>query len=118
MRLIAQILVNCALFAALVAAGSAYAQTREVYDEERAPARAAPGYVDDSCQTGSYGPPVRVEPGDVIEDGEVVGRDPDPNIRLKAACALDRIDARRDRKKPRQEPAANSDLEKVRALEN
>jgi hypothetical protein len=91
-RLIAQILVNCALLAALVAAESAYAQTREVYDEdqtrevydeERAPARAAPGYVDDSCQTGSYGPPVRVEPGDVIEDGEVVGRDPDPNIRTQ-----------------------------------
>ena len=55
----------------------------EVYDEERAPARVAPGYVDDSCQTGSYGPPVRVEPGDVIEDGEVVGRDPDPNIRTQ-----------------------------------
>ena len=82
-RLIAKILVNCALLAALVAAESAYAQTREVYDEERAPARAAPGYVDDSCQTGSYGPPVRVEPGDVIEDGEVVGRDPDPNIRTQ-----------------------------------
>jgi hypothetical protein len=32
-RLIAQILVNCVLLAALVAAESAYAQTREVYDE-------------------------------------------------------------------------------------
>ena len=50
-RLIAQILVNCALLAALVAAESAYAQTREVYDEERAPTRAAPGYVDDSGNT-------------------------------------------------------------------
>jgi Flp pilus assembly protein TadD len=82
-RLIAKILVNCALLAALVAAESAYAQTREVFDEQSAPARAAPATVDDSCQTGSYGPPVRVEPGDVIEDGEVVGRDPDPNIRTQ-----------------------------------
>ena len=82
-RLIAQILVNCALLAALVAAERASAQTRAVYDEPRAPARAAPATVDDSCQTGGYGPPVRVEPGDVIEDGEVVGRDPDPNIRTQ-----------------------------------
>ena len=49
----------------------------------KAPARAAPATVDDSCQTGEYGPPVRVQPGDVIEDGEVVGRDPDPNIRTQ-----------------------------------
>jgi Flp pilus assembly protein TadD len=80
-RLIAQILVSCALLAALVAAESAYAQTREVFDEYSPPARTAPATVDDSCQTGEYGPPVRVQPGDVIEDGEVVGRDPDPNIR-------------------------------------
>src|SRR5262249_37635961 len=79
--LIAQILVNCALLAALGGAESAYAQTREVFDEYGPPARAAPGYVDDSCQTGSYGPPFGVQRGDVIEDGEVVGRDPDPNIR-------------------------------------
>ena len=82
-RRIAQILANCALLAALVAAESAYAQTREVFDEYGPPARAAPRYVDDSCETGSYGPPVRVQPGDVIEDGEVVGRDPDPNIRTQ-----------------------------------
>jgi hypothetical protein len=82
-RVIAQVLVNCTLLAALVAAESAYAQTREAFDEYSPPARAAPGYVDDSCQTGSYGAPVRVQPGDVIEDGEVVGRDPDPNIRTQ-----------------------------------
>ncbi len=82
-RLIAKILINSALLAVLVAAGSAYAQSREVFDEQSAPARAAPATVDDSCQTGSYGPPVRVEPGDVIEDGELVGRDPDPNIRTQ-----------------------------------
>jgi hypothetical protein len=82
-RLFTKILVNGVLLAALGAAESAYAQTREVFDEPSAPARAAPATVDDSCQTGSYGPPVRVEPGDVIEDGEVVGRDPDPNIRTQ-----------------------------------
>jgi hypothetical protein len=82
-RLITKILMNSALLAALVAAESAYAQTREVFDEQSASARAAPAAVDDSCQTGKYGPPVRVEPGDVIEDGEVVGRDPDPNIRTQ-----------------------------------
>jgi Flp pilus assembly protein TadD len=82
-RLFTKILINCALLAALVAAESAYAQTREAFDEHSAPARAAPAAVDDSCQTGEYGPPVRVEPGDVIEDGEVVGRDPDPNIRTQ-----------------------------------
>ena len=82
-RLFTKILINCALLAALVAAESAYAQTREVFEEHSAPARAAPATVDDSCQTGSYGPPVRVEPGDVIENGEVVGRDPDPNIRTQ-----------------------------------
>ena len=82
-RLIAQILVSCALLAALGGAESAYAQTREVFDEYSPPARAAPATVDDSCQTGEYGPPVRAQPGDVIEDGEVVGRDPDPNIRTQ-----------------------------------
>ena len=77
-RLITKILVNSALITALVAAESAYAQTREVFDEDSAPVTA-----DDSCQTGKYGPPVRVQPGDVVENGEVVGRDPDPNIRTQ-----------------------------------
>jgi len=82
-RLITKILINCALLAALVAAGSAYAQTRETFDEPGAPTRAAPGFADDSCETGTYGPPVRVKPGDVVEDGEIVARDPDPNIRTQ-----------------------------------
>jgi hypothetical protein len=51
--LIAQILVNCALLAALVAAESAYAQTREVFDEYSPPARAAPATVDDSARPGN-----------------------------------------------------------------
>ena len=84
--LVTKIAVNTALLGTLVAAESAYAQTpaqsgyaqtREAY-ENRAPATA-----DDSCQTGEYGPPVRVQPGDVVEDGEIVGRDPDPNIRTQ-----------------------------------
>src|SRR5215475_2108558 len=74
---------NCVLLAVLLAAGSAYAQTRETFDEPGAPARAAPAYADDSCETGKYGPPVRVEPGDVVENGEIVARDPDPNIRTQ-----------------------------------
>jgi hypothetical protein len=64
-------------------AGSVYAQTRERFEEPGAPASAAPAYADDSCETGKYGPPVRVEPGDVVENGEIVARDPDPNIRTQ-----------------------------------
>jgi hypothetical protein len=75
--LVTKIAVNTALLGTLVAAGSAYAQTSEG-DQQRAPT-----YADDSCQTGEYGPPVRVKPGDVVEDGEIVGRDPDPNIRTQ-----------------------------------
>lgn len=79
--LIATTLSSCALIAALVTAGSGYAQPREGFDEPRA--SGAPAYADDSCETGKYGPPVRVEPGDVVENGEIVARDPDPNIRTQ-----------------------------------
>src|SRR5262249_22456467 len=48
-----------------------------------APVRRAPGRPAGSCETGTYGPPVRVKPGDVVEDGEIVARDPDPNIRTQ-----------------------------------
>jgi hypothetical protein len=82
-RLITTAVRNGALLAALVAAGSAYAQTRERFEEPGAPASAAPAYADDSCETGKYGPPVRVEPGDVVENGEIVARDPDPNLRTQ-----------------------------------
>jgi hypothetical protein len=80
-RLITTILMTCALLAVLGAAGSANAQTRETFDEGGAFGRRAPAYADDSCETGKYGPPVRVEPEDVVENGEIVARDPDPNIR-------------------------------------
>ena len=70
--LVTKMLVSSALLATLVAADTASAQTYE----HRAPATA-----DDSWESGEYGPPVRVQPGDVVEDGQIVGRDPDPNIR-------------------------------------
>jgi hypothetical protein len=69
---VTKMLVSSALLATLVTADTASAQT----DRHGAPATA-----DDSWESGEYGPPVRVRPGDVIEDGQIVGRDPDPNIR-------------------------------------
>jgi hypothetical protein len=68
--LVTKMLVSSALLTTLVAADIAHAQTY------RAPATA-----DDSWESGEYGPPVRVQPGDVVEDGHIVGRDPDANIR-------------------------------------
>ena len=84
-RVASKIAVNTALLVTLVTAASAYAQTSEAdYAQTReAYQHRAPAYADDSCQTGEYGPPVRVKPGDVVEDGEIVGRDPDPNIRTQ-----------------------------------
>jgi Flp pilus assembly protein TadD len=82
-RVASKIAVNTALLVTLVTATSAYAQTSEPDYAQEAYQRRAPAYADDSCQTGEYGPPVRVQPGDVIEDGEIVGRDPDPNIRTQ-----------------------------------
>jgi hypothetical protein len=72
--LVTKMLVSSALLATLVAADTAYAQTYR----DRAPATA-----DDSWESGKYGPPVRVQPGDVIENGQIVGEDPDPNIRTQ-----------------------------------
>jgi hypothetical protein len=70
--LVTKMLVSSALLATIVAADTASAQTYR----HRAPATA-----DDFWESGEYGPPVRVRPGEVIEDGQIVGRDPDPNIR-------------------------------------
>ena len=69
--LVTKMLVSSALLATIVAADTASAQTYR----HRAPA------TDDFWESGEYGPPVRVRPGEVIEDGQIVGRDPDPNIR-------------------------------------
>jgi hypothetical protein len=70
--LVTKMLVSSVLITPLVAADIAHAQTHK----DRPPATA-----DDSWESGEYGPPVRVQPGDVVEDGHIVGRDPDPNIR-------------------------------------
>jgi hypothetical protein len=67
--LVTKMLVSSALLAMLVAAGTAYARTYE-----------APT-ADDSWQTGHYGSPRQVQPGDVVEQGTIIGRDPDRNIR-------------------------------------
>ena len=42
---------------------------------------AAPATANDSWESGVAGARVRVQPDDAIEDGRVVGQDPDPNIR-------------------------------------
>jgi len=65
-------LVSSALLATLVAADTASAQT----SGDRAPVTA-----NDSWESGVAGARVRVQPDDAIEDGRVVGQDPDPNIR-------------------------------------
>jgi hypothetical protein len=70
--LVTKMLVSSPLLATLVAADTASAQTYR----HRAPATA-----DDSWESGEYGPRVGVRPGDAIEDGRIVGEDPDPNIR-------------------------------------
>jgi hypothetical protein len=70
--LITKMLVSSALITPLVVADIAHAQT---------PSDRAPATANDSFESGKYGPPVRVQPGDVVEDGHIVGEDPDPNIR-------------------------------------
>jgi hypothetical protein len=70
-NLITKMLVSSALFATLVAADTAYAQTY----------RSGAPTADDSWETGHYGSPRQVQPGDVIEQGQIIGRDPDRNIR-------------------------------------
>jgi hypothetical protein len=67
--LVTKMLVGSALLATVVAADTASAQVR------------APAAADDSWESGEYGPPVRVRPGDVIDNGKIIGEDPDPNIR-------------------------------------
>jgi len=72
-----RIFLSSVALATLLVSGAAYAQTSESHIQQNR----TPGMADDSWETGEYGPRVRVQPGDVVEDGEVVGRDPDPNIR-------------------------------------
>ena len=70
--LVTRMLASSALLATFVAADTASAQT----SGDRAPATA-----NDSWESGVAGARVRVQPDDAIEDGRVVGQDPDPNIR-------------------------------------
>src|SRR5262245_65690726 len=88
--LVTKMLVSSALLATIVAADTASAQTYR----HRAPATA-----DDSWESGEYGPPVRLRPGGVIEDGQLVGRDADPNRRSQPQREYPR-----DRRLPQRHP--------------
>jgi hypothetical protein len=76
--LVTKMLASSVLLATLVAAETAYAQTPYGRDAHR---DGAPATANDSWETGVAGARVRVQPDDAIEDGRVVGQDPDPNIR-------------------------------------
>jgi hypothetical protein len=79
--LVTKMLVSSALLATLVAAETAYAQTPYARELPNVRRDGAPGTANDSWESGVAGARVRVQPDDAIEDGRVVGRDPDPNIR-------------------------------------
>jgi beta-lactam-binding protein with PASTA domain len=79
-KLVTKIMVSCALLAILVAADTAYAQAPDGRDFPNA-WDSAPATANDSWESGVAGKRVRVQPDDAIEDGRVVGKDPDPNIR-------------------------------------
>jgi beta-lactam-binding protein with PASTA domain len=80
-RLATKMMVSCALLAILVTAETAYAQTPYGRDVPNAYTDGAPATANDSWESGVAGKRVRVQPDDAIEDGRVVGQDPDPNIR-------------------------------------
>ena len=74
---------SAALLVSLVSAEIAYAQTpydRNPFNDQT---YSTPTTANDSWETGVAGARVRVQPDDAIEDGRVVGRDPDPNIRTQ-----------------------------------
>jgi hypothetical protein len=79
--LVTKMLVSSALLATLVAADAASAQTPYGRDLSNAHRDGAPATANDSWESGVAGARVRVQPDDAIEDGRVVGKDPDPNIR-------------------------------------
>jgi hypothetical protein len=76
-----KVMLSFALLAILVAAERAYAQAPEGRDVPNAYRDGAPATANDSWESGVAGKRVRVQPDDAIEDGRVVGEDPDPNIR-------------------------------------
>jgi hypothetical protein len=77
-----KIFASAAMLASLVSAETAYAQTpdRNPFNDET---YSAPTTANDSWESGVAAARVRVQPDDAIEDGRVVGRDPDPNIRTQ-----------------------------------
>jgi hypothetical protein len=81
--LVTKMLASSALFATLVAAQTAYAQTSHHRDAPNVQRDRAPTTANDSWESGVAGARVRVQRNDAIEDGRVAGEDPDPNIRSK-----------------------------------
>ncbi|MFL6823571.1 MAG: hypothetical protein ACJ8FA_13485 [Xanthobacteraceae bacterium] len=74
---------SAAMLASLVSAETAYAQTpydRNPFNDQT---YSEPTTANDSWESGVAGARVRVQSDDAIEDGRVVGRDPDPNIRTQ-----------------------------------
>jgi hypothetical protein len=80
-KVVTKIMVSSALLATLVAADTAYAQTPYGRESPEVYKDGAPATANDSWESGVAGKRVRVQPNDAIEDGRVVGEDPDPNIR-------------------------------------
>ena len=80
-KLVTKIMVSSALLATLVVADTAYAQTPYGRESPEVYRDGAPATANDSWESGVAGKRVRAQPNDAIEDGRVVGEDPDPNIR-------------------------------------
>jgi hypothetical protein len=79
--LVTKMFASSVLLATLVAAETAYAQTPHHRELTNAHRDWAPTTANDSWESGVAGARVRVQPDYAIEDGRVVGQDPDPNIR-------------------------------------
>ena len=71
------------LLATLVSTGAVNAQALDNRDLSNAPGHWASDTANDSWESGVAGSSVRVQPDDAIEDGRVVGKDPDRNIRTQ-----------------------------------
>ena len=76
-------LATSVALATLISAEVASAQNHRVYDQTQTRYRDRGTAIDSQAtgEVGGAGPHVRVKPGDVVTDGRVIGRDPDPSIR-------------------------------------
>ena len=74
---------SAVMLAALVSAETAYGQTPHDRNRFNDQTYSAPAMANDSWESGVAGERVRAQPDDAIEDGRVVGQDPDPNIRTQ-----------------------------------